>query len=63
MTQKVLVLGGCGMLGQPIANQLQVDGFQVRILARDVEKTQSMFDDGFEIVQGDVTDICSTEDS
>jgi len=61
MTQKVLVLGGCGMLGQPAANQLQVDGFQVRILARDAEKAQSMFDNSFDIVQGDITDIASLE--
>jgi uncharacterized protein YbjT (DUF2867 family) len=59
MENRILVLGGTGLLGKPTAHQLKTDGFQVRILARDVEKAQSMFDDSYEIVQGDVTDISS----
>jgi uncharacterized protein YbjT (DUF2867 family) len=44
------------MLGAPVARQLQADGFQVRIMARDVEKTAQMFGNSFEIVTGDVAD-------
>ncbi len=61
MEERILVLGGTGLLGKPTAYQLKDDGFQVRILARDANKAQSMFDDIFEIVQGDVTDISSLE--
>jgi uncharacterized protein YbjT (DUF2867 family) len=61
MENRILVLGGTGLLGKPTTHQLKTDGFQVRILARDVEKAQSMFDDSYEIVQGDVTDISSLE--
>jgi NADH dehydrogenase len=61
MEKRILVLGGTGLLGKPTAHQLKSDGFQVRILVRDVEKAQNMFDDGFEIVQGDVTDISVLE--
>jgi uncharacterized protein YbjT (DUF2867 family) len=61
MEKRILVLGGTGLLGKPTAYQLKADGFQVRILARDVKKAQSMFDDSFEIVHGDVTDISSLE--
>ena len=61
MEKRILVLGGTGLLGKPTADQLKADGFQVRILARDVEKARNMFEDGFEIVQGDVSDLASLE--
>jgi len=56
MQKRILVLGATGMLGKPLVRQLQEDGFQVRVLARDVEKTKAQFDGSVEIVQGDVTD-------
>jgi len=49
------------MFGKPTAFQLRADGFQVRILARDVEKAQNIFADGYEIIPGDVTDLASLE--
>jgi len=61
MTQKILVLGSTGMFGKPTANQLKADGFQVRLIVRDTEKAKEIFDDGFEIVPGDVTDLNSLE--
>ena len=42
------------MLGKPVALQLQKDGYQVRVLVRDVNKAKIIFDDSFEFVQGDV---------
>jgi uncharacterized protein YbjT (DUF2867 family) len=54
--KRILVVGGTGMLGQPVARRLREDGYQVRLLARDVEKAGELFDESFEIVQGDVTD-------
>jgi uncharacterized protein YbjT (DUF2867 family) len=59
--KKILVLGGTGMLGGPVARRLQADGFAVRLLARDPEKARAMFGDGFEIFAGDVTDRESLE--
>jgi NADH dehydrogenase len=59
MTQKVLVLGGTGMFGEPTAQQLKADGFQVRLLVRDITKAEKLFSEGFEIVQGDVSDLSS----
>lgn len=56
MPKRILVLGATGMLGKPVVQQLQEDGFQIRVLARDVEKTKTQFDGSVEIVQGDVTD-------
>jgi uncharacterized protein YbjT (DUF2867 family) len=57
--KKILVLGGTGMLGSPAARRLQADGFEVRLLARDPEKTRAQFDDSFEVVAGDVADMDS----
>jgi uncharacterized protein YbjT (DUF2867 family) len=59
--KKVLVLGGTGMLGGPVARRLQADGFEVRLLARDPQKARAMFGAAFEIVAGDVTDPDSLE--
>jgi uncharacterized protein YbjT (DUF2867 family) len=58
---KILVLGGTGLLGAPVARRLQADGFAVRLLARDPDKARAMFDDSFEVVAGDVTDVPSLE--
>ena len=35
--QTILVIGGTGMLGARVARRLLCDGFEVRLLARDVE--------------------------
>ena len=58
---KILVLGGTGMLGGPVARRLKADGFEVRLLARDPEKARAIYGDLFEIVAGDVTDSSSLE--
>ena len=50
----VLVIGGTGMLGKPVAQQLKADGFNVRLLARNPEKAGKLLGDGYEIVKGDV---------
>ncbi|MFN8382035.1 MAG: NAD(P)H-binding protein [Anaerolineales bacterium] len=50
----ILVIGGTGMLGKPVAQQLKADGFKVRLLARSPEKAQKLLGDGYEIIKGDV---------
>ena len=59
--KKILVLGATGLLGKPATQKLKEAGFQVRVLARDVEKAASMFDSDYEIVPGDVTDLTTLE--
>ncbi len=61
MQKRILVLGGTGRLGKPTAHQLAIDGFQVRVLARDIEKARTNLDDSIEIVEGDATDKDSLE--
>jgi uncharacterized protein YbjT (DUF2867 family) len=55
MSRTILVLGGTGLLGEPVARQLQRDGFQVRIMARDTEQAREKFGEAFDIVAGDAT--------
>ncbi len=55
----ILVIGGTGMLGKPVAQQLKADGFNVRLLARNPEKARKLLGDGYEIITGDVDDAVS----
>lgn len=60
---KILILGSTGMLGAPVARRLKADGFEVRLIARDPGKARVMFDDGYEILAGDVTDLGRLEEA
>ena len=59
----ILVVGGTGMLGKPVAQQLKADGFNVRLLARNPEKAQKLLGDGFEIVKGDVDNTAALREA
>ncbi|MBE0689019.1 MAG: NAD(P)H-binding protein [Anaerolineae bacterium] len=61
MQKTILILGGTGMLGAPVARQLQADGFEVRLLARSAEKAQALFGHAFRLFEGDVSDCASLE--
>jgi uncharacterized protein YbjT (DUF2867 family) len=56
MKKRILVIGGTGLLGQPVAHLLQEKGFNVRILTRNAEKATPLFSESFEIAQGSITD-------
>ena len=58
--QKILFIGASGMLGKPVALELLRAGFQLTLLARDVEKMEKLFPKT-PVVQGDVFDIASLE--
>jgi uncharacterized protein YbjT (DUF2867 family) len=59
MERTILVIGGTGMLGEPVARRLQADGYRVRILSRAPDKARARFGDSFEVVAGDVEDLAS----
>lgn len=59
MERRILILGGTGLLGQPVARRLQADGFVVRVLSRDAEKARRTFDDSIEVVAGDAGDLAT----
>lgn len=53
MSKTILVIGGTGMLGQPVAQRLKSDGFRVRIMTRQRQKASNTFDSSYEIITGD----------
>lgn len=55
MSSRILVLGGTGMLGRPVVQCLTAKGYEVRVLTRCFEKSQSMFSDTVDIVEGTAT--------
>jgi len=55
----ILVIGGTGMLGKPVAQQLKADGFNVRLLVRNPEKAKKLLGEGYEFMQGDVDNEAS----
>lgn len=58
--QKILFIGASGMLGKPVALELLRAGFQLTLLARDVEKMEKLFPNTA-VVKGDVFDNASLE--
>jgi len=56
MQKTILVVGGTGLLGQPVARCLKEAGFRVRIMTRDPHRASKLFDGSFEIVAGDPSD-------
>lgn len=57
MPEKVLVIGGSGMLGRPVAQRLKNDGYDVSVMSTNVDKAQERLGPEFDIVYGDVTDV------
>ncbi|QHV94777.1 SDR family oxidoreductase [Spirosoma endbachense] len=54
----VAIIGGTGMLGQPVTRELIDAGFSVRLIARNVVATQQRFP-GVDVVAGDLRSIDS----
>jgi len=59
MASTTLVVGGSGMLGEPVARRLAAEGHHVRVLSRNPERTRAKLGEQFEYVQGDVEDADS----
>lgn len=53
---RVLVVGGTGMLGEPVARHLLAQGHTVRILTRRADAAAERFREPFDVVGGDVED-------
>lgn len=63
MQKTILIIGGTGLLGGPVSHRLKADGFQVRIMTRDLQKARKMFDGSFEIFAGDPMDTSCLEEA
>ena len=53
---RILVVGATGLIGAPVAQRLLAEGHQVRLLVRDTGRASQRLGDGFEYVEGSVTD-------
>jgi uncharacterized protein YbjT (DUF2867 family) len=58
-SQSILVIGGTGMLGQPVVRSLQAAGYTVKVLSRNPDKARSIIGDDVEVIKGDVEDVNS----
>ena len=54
-SDRVLVVGATGMLGEPVARRLLADGWRVRCLVRDATRARARLGPDFEYVTADVT--------
>jgi uncharacterized protein YbjT (DUF2867 family) len=61
MERTILIIGGTGMLGEPVARRLQADGYRVRVLTRSPDKARARFGPSFDVVAGDVEDLASLD--
>lgn len=52
MSEKILVIGGSGMLGKPVASKLKEAGFSVRLFSRNISSDKEK--EGFEVTRGDL---------
>jgi NADH dehydrogenase len=59
--QTILVVGGTGLLGQPVVHRLLADGYGVRVLSRSPDRARALLGEGCEVVRGDVDDPLSLE--
>lgn len=42
MSKSIIIIGATGMIGKAVANQLNEDGFKVRVLTRDAAKAREI---------------------
>ncbi|MBN1213046.1 MAG: NAD(P)H-binding protein [candidate division Zixibacteria bacterium] len=59
MNEKILIVGGTGMLGRPVAEKLKEDDFKVTVMSSNPVRAKELLGDKFRLVPGDVTDIQS----
>jgi uncharacterized protein YbjT (DUF2867 family) len=56
MIKKILVIGGTGMLGKPVVNQLLKDNFQVKVFTRSKQKARDIFGEKVDVATGIIED-------
>ncbi len=61
MTGRILVIGGTGRLGEPVARRLAAEGHKVRIFGRSEARAREKFSEGFELAEGNVLDMPTIE--
>jgi uncharacterized protein YbjT (DUF2867 family) len=62
-SERILVIGGTGLLGGPAAHSLQNAGFLVRVMSRHVDRARARFPQPFELVEGDALNGADVENA
>lgn len=57
--KKILIIGASGFVGKRVAKALNTEGYQVRCMARKLEKVEDLATLGCETIQGDISDVAS----
>lgn len=57
----ILLTGATGFVGKALMTELLKGGSRVRVLARDTLRAEGVWDEGVEVIKGDVTDRASVE--
>ncbi|CAA6827174.1 MAG: Unknown protein [uncultured Aureispira sp.] len=60
MSKKALIIGGTGMLGKPVANQMIKDGYQVSIFSTNKKRAKEIFPNAI-IIEGNLKDVASVK--
>ena len=60
-SETLLVVGGTGELGKPVARQMLADGYRVRLLVRNTQRARALLGFEFEYFTGDVDDSAAIE--
>ena len=54
--RNIAIIGATGMLGQPVTQEFINAGFEVSILARDINKAKKVFGTSVQVVHGNIKD-------
>lgn len=61
MKYKILIVGGTGMLGRPVALKLKEAGFDVKVFTRNISEARIKMPTAFEFAEGDIHNPASLE--
>jgi uncharacterized protein YbjT (DUF2867 family) len=60
-TNKILIIGGHGMLGRPVVRRLLKDGFSVSVMARSAAKAKAVLPKETAVLAGDLESVSSLD--
>lgn len=54
--KKIIIIGGTGMLGQPVTQEFIKAGFEVTLFARNIQKSKQIFGNSIQVIEGNLND-------